>query len=796
VNTILRSTFLVHLLCAAPFACGQATGPAALQSPAVSETAQERATAAPFRFSQLQGPVEERVEQLLAEMTIDEKIGQLIQVYPADEQHLDHELATKIERGEVGSVFFPGSHTVPCEAQYVARELSRLGIPLLIARDVVHGFRTVQPIPLAQAATWNPSLVRRAAHSAAIESMTEGVDWTFAPMIDVCRDARWGRIAETLGEDPLLAGRLGGAMVAGFQNEDQQGNVRGVLACAKHYVGYGLSEGGRDYNRVSVSNADLHNVFLPPFRAAQRAGCRSIMTTFSEINGVPGTAHRELLHDILKGKWKYDGVVVSDWGSIPEMVTHGFASDNSVAAEMAINAGVDVDMCSPAFATHLRDLIADNQVSAERLDDAVRRVLTIKFQIFEGRKQVVDKATAINPRLVARQLVRESVVLLDNKQNQLPLNVDELKHVAVIGPLADAPAEQLGCWALDGDVSRSVTPLHDLQRRLGSKVELTYAPGVAYSFDPSESQIERAVEAARKADIALVYLGEDAVLSGEARSRSSLDLPGRQGELLRRVAATDTPVVLIVLAGRPLAIGNAIEQCQATLFAWHPGSMGGPGIHDVLFGVVAPSGKLPVTFPRSAGQVPIYYNHSNTGRPGPVDYRPLLGTDLRDLPKEFQYRSHYLDLPITPLFPFGFGLSYTQFAYSELSLDRSTITPGSVAKVRCKLTNTGSMAATETSQLYVRVKQDGVVRPVRELKGFCRSPLSPGESTMLEFAVPYSSLLYADNEGKHKVGSADVEVFVGTDSTTNLSQSLRLVDHASSAVPSVATSEAEQPEID
>ncbi|MEM8866279.1 MAG: beta-glucosidase BglX [Planctomycetota bacterium] len=790
MNTRRLATVLIVLVVGSvsPFAIAQTTGPSydapAATAPAVvAPQPADTQEAPPLRFDLIAGDLDQRIDRLIDQMTTAEKIGQLTQIYPSDDQ-LTEETAQRIRAGLIGSVFYPGKRSVAEEAQRIAREESRLGIPLLIARDVIHGLRTVFPIPLGQAATWNPALVEEGARIAADEAKSERIDWTFAPMVDISRDARWGRIAETLGEDPLLAGELAAAMVRGFQQE-QNGQITGVLACAKHFVGYGFAEGGRDYNRVSISQADLHNVALPPFKATVDAGCRTFMTTFSEVNGLPGTAHTPLLRDVLKRDWGFSGFVVSDWGSITEMVAHGFASDTADAAALSIQAGVDMDMCTLAYEKHLAELIDAGQLSTERLDDAVRRVLRCKVELASRSPQPVGMLLRPASLEAARETVRQSVVLLKN-DNILPLDETKLKQVAVIGPMADAPVQQLGCWSLDGKAEDSVTPLAALRDRLDGVAEVMYAPGAKNTFDEDASVIEKAAEVASQADVALLFVGEDATLSGEARCRVSLDMPGVQAELIEAVAETGTPTVLVFLAGRPMSIGDQVEQSEAVMFAWHPGTMAGPAIADLLFGDASPSGKLPVTFPRSVGQTPIYYAHPNTGRPSPDNYRPLVGSGEDDLPGEFQYRSHYLDEELGPQFPFGFGLSYTSFDYSSGSVSRQTIEPNDTITLSAKVTNTGTVDADEVVQLYVRDKVARSVRPVRELKGFQRIRLPAGQSKEVEFTLSTKDLAYRDNEGNLVVEPGEFTAGIGGDSTVELDMKFTLEEALTTAAPSAS----------
>ncbi|MGI9458333.1 MAG: beta-glucosidase BglX [Aeoliella sp.] len=727
-----------------------------------------------FRFDVVTGDTDHRIGRLLEQMTLDEKIGQLVQVYPEDDK-LSEELTARIRNGEIGSIFYPGDAEVVRKAQRIALVDSRLGIPLIVARDVVHGFRTVFPIPLGQAASWNPELVERAAGISAEEARSEGVGWTFAPMIDICRDPRWGRIAETFGEDTKLTSDLAAAMVRGFQLEDN-GKIHGLAACAKHYVAYGLAEGGRDYNRASVGRADLQNIYLPPFKSSVDAGCRTIMTTFSEVNGVPGTAHQRLINGVLKGDWRFRGMVVSDWGSITEMIAHGYCKDEEEAAKLAMLAGVDMDMCSPAFADHLAELVKQGIVPEARVDDAVRRVLRLKVDV-APRCESDEAVKLLSPKYkeAARELARQSVVLLKN-DGVLPLDANKLGKIAVIGPMADAPQQQLGCWALDGEEGDSVTPLAELRERLTGQAELLYARGANGTFGDDSSGIEEAVRIAEQADVVLLFVGEDALLSGEARSRADICVPGVQSALIEAIAKTGKPTALVFLAGRPLAIEEEMELANAVLFAWHPGTMAGPAIGDLLFGDASPSGKLPVTFPKSVGQVPLYYNHSNTGRPSPKNYKPLVGSSEEDLPEEFQYKSHYLDADPFPLFPFGFGLSYTTFEYSDISVgNSSSMRIGDTLTIGVTLTNMGDVLAAEVVQLYVRDHTARIVRPIRELKSYRRVRLRPGESKRVEFQLSAEDLAFKNGAGEQIIEPGDFSAWIGGDSATELGVEFRLL---------------------
>lgn len=762
--------------------------------------ARQSATAEVARFNSAAADRDAEIERLLAAMTLDEKIGQMCQVWP-ETGELTPAIQESLRSGEIGSLINCSTPELIAEAQRLVREESRLGIPLLVGRDVVHGYRTMFPIPLGQAASWNPALIERAAAVASEEAQSQGINWTFAPMVDVGRDPRWGRIAETLGEDPYLSGELAAAMVRGFQQE-RDGQLHGLIACAKHFAAYGVSEGGRDYNRASLSIADLHNTHLPPFHASLNAGCRTLMTTFSEVNGIPGTAHAYLLQEVLRDGWQFPGVVVSDWNSVIEMVAHGYSADQSEAARQAVNAGVHMEMVSPTFHQHLAELVGQGAVEQTAIDDAVRRVLRLKLElpaaesIEATQRTSVPPATAgatsklLRPRSLelARRAARESIVLLKNEGETLPLQREHLQKVAVIGPLADAPLSQLGCWAVDGRADDAITPLDALREALGESAEVAYSRGAPTSYSNDAGEIEAAKQAAAGADVVLLFVGEDAVLSGEARSRSTLDLPGVQTELVKAVAAAGKPIVMVVLAGRPLAIGAECDAADAVLYAWHPGTMGGPAIADLLLGVATPSGKLPVTFPKHVGQVPLYYSHTNTGRPSPTDFRPLSQTQGKDLAPAFQYSSHYLDGDPFPLFPFGYGLSYATFSYDGFELGAPSIDPRQTLAVRARITNSGPRAGVEIAQLYVRDVAGTLVRPVRELKAFRRVYLRPGESQPVEFALDADDLRYFNNEGRSVLEPGKFAVWVGGDSTATLGGEFELLAEASTeqAAPAVA----------
>ncbi len=698
-----------------------------------------------------------RIDTLLAEMTLAEKIGQLCQVQPEGRDQDD-----RVRAGGVGSLI----NVVGDDARHYQRlavEESRLGIPLLLGRDVIHGFATIFPIPLGQAASFDPAGVRDAAATAAREAAAAGVNWTFSPMLDVVRDPRWGRVAESFGEDTLLASRMGAAMVQGYQGE-------GLAACAKHFVGYGAAQGGRDYAETAIPPRQLRDVYLPPFEAAVRAGALTLMTGFNDLDGIPATANEALVRGVLKGEWLFDGLVVSDWTSITELVIHGCAADDADAARQALLAGVDMEMASRSYRDHLEQAIASGAVPIAYVDDAVRRVLGVKERLglfdhpFGPLRGPVSAAAAA---LQARQMAQRSCVLLKN-EDLLPLN-EGIGRVAVIGPLADAGADQLGCWVFDADHARTHSVLAGLRERLGAH-RVRFEPGLDSCRSHDEQGFAAALDAARAADVVVLCIGEDAGLSGEAHCRAYIDLPGAQQRLLDQLAATGTPVVAVVLSGRPLALAGVIDPARAVLMAWHPGSMGGPAIADLLFGE-PPSGRLPMTLPRSVGQIPLYYNHKNTGRPpDPDSPRAPSGTPLD--PRGFF--STYLDEDHRPLFPFGFGMSYTPFDYADLALSSPRLEPKGTLHVRMALRNVGARAGTEVVQLYVQDLCGSVTRPVKELKDFQRVTLQPGESRLVELVLAAEQLRFTGRDGLSILEPGRFRLWVGPHAQAGLSAEFEL----------------------
>ena len=712
--------------------------------------------------------IENKVETLLHKMTLEEKLGQMNQLSPWDFE----DLAKRVRKGEVGSILNVVNPEEVNKIQKIAVEESRLGIPLIVSRDVIHGYKTIFPIPLGQAATFNPEVVKEGARVAAIEASADGIRWTFAPMIDVARDPRWGRIAESCGEDPYLNAVMGTAMIKGYQG-DSLNDPTAIAACAKHFVAYGAAEGGRDYNSTFIPERVLRNVYLPPFKAAADAGCATFMTSFNDNDGVPSTANSFVLKDVLRKEWKYDGMVVTDWASALEMVNHGFCTDGKDAAEKSVNAGVDMEMVSETFIQNLKQSIAENKVSMETIDNAVRNILRLKFRL-----GLFDNPYVVTPQTVkyaekhlqtAKTAAEQSVILLKNENQTLPFT-DKIKTLAVIGPMADAPYEQMGTWVFDGEKEHTQTPLTAIKEMYGDKVKVLFEKGLEYSRDKNTAGIARAVSAARQADAVVVFVGEESILSGEAHSLANLNLQGAQSQLIKELAATGKPVVTVVMAGRQLVIADEVKVSDAMLYSFHPGTMGGPAIADILFGKVNPSGKTPVTFPRMSGQVPIYYAQHKTGRPANPTEMLIDEIPVEAGQTSVGCRSFYLDAGNSPLFPFGYGLSYTTFEYSNLSLASDKLTAQDTLSISFTLKNTGKYDGTEVVQLYVQDKVGSVTRPVKELKRFLRVTLKAGESTQVSLSLPVSELAFWGYDMNYTVEPGDFTLWVGTNSAEGLTK--------------------------
>ncbi len=707
--------------------------------------------------------LEKRIDDLLAKMTLEEKIGQMCQLSYGGGEQISADVRERLKKGQIGSFLNVSGLKTRNDLQRIAVKESRLGIPLVFGRDVIHGYRTVLPIPLGQSCSWNPDLVEKAARVAGEEAYSEGVDWTFAPMVDIARDPRWGRIAEGCGEDPFLTSAFAAAMVKGFQGKSLN-DVGSIAACAKHYVGYGAAEGGRDYNTTWIPERQLRDVYLPSFHAAAGAGAATFMSSFNEINGVPASANAFTLRQVLRREWGFDGFVVSDWESTQEMINHGFCADRVEVAKRSALAGVDMEMVSECYRSYLADLVKKGEVPAAVVDNAVRAILRIKFRkgLFERpMTEPAQEKVLMTPEhfAVAKQLATQSLVLLKNEQDVLPLSESAVR-IAVIGPLADSPVDQMGCWTMDGRREDVVTPLAAIRRLLGEQ-KVAYAAGLKSSRDLDTAGFAEATAAASSADAAILFVGEEAALSGEARSRAFLGLPGAQEDLVQAVAKTGKPVVLVIMAGRPLTFSAVTPKVRAVLYAWHPGTAGGPAVADVLFGKVSPSGRLSVSFPRTVGQVPIYYAHKNTGRP-PSEKSLGIPTGTPLDPKGFD--SKYLDVDFTPEYPFGYGLSYARVKYTDLTLPSPRIGPKDTLTVRGTVTNTGTRQADEVVQLYVRDLFASVTRPVKELKGFRRVTLNPGQAQTVEFTLKADDLAFWNDRMEFRPEPGRFHVWIGPNS--------------------------------
>ena len=667
------------------------------------------------------------MDDLLSRMTLEEKIGQMNQLDPGWETEAKEAL---IREGKVGSIFnIVGAKEIN-RLQRMAVEETRLGIPLVAARDVIHGFRTIYPIPLGQGATWNPELAEKAAALTAEEAKSAGIQWTFSPMVDVARDPRWGRVAEGYGEDTYLTSTMAAAVVRGYQNSPAH-----IAACVKHFAGYSASEGGRDYNTTWIPEVLLRDVYLPPFKAALDAGAMSVMCSFNDWNGLPSSANPHLNIDILRGEWQSDALLVSDWGSGSDLVPHGLCADKKEAALRCINARMEMDMQGYIYNDYLAELVQEGRVEEKQIDECVRSILRLKYRLglFDHPYVPEDSAIAYTPEalVLATELVEQGTVLLKN-EDVLPL---KQQKVLVCGPLADQQKEQLGTWVFDGEPEHSVTPLKAL-RDMGMKVQ--YEPGLQYSRDKRTSDFAKTVAAARKSDVILFFSCEEAILSGEARCRAELSLPGAQTELLTELKKTGKPIVLVVMAGRPLTIGKEVEMADAVLYSFHGGTMTGPGLANVLTGKAVPSGRLPMTFPKMVGQIPFYYNRLNSGRPCADD--AVLMDDIPAGAPQFSIgaSSYWLESTVEPLFPFGFGLSYTTFEYGEIDVKEN----GEQIEVSGTITNTGTTDAYEVAQLYVHQCSGNLARPICELKGFRKIFIPAGESRTVSFTLTPEQLGY------------------------------------------------------
>jgi beta-glucosidase len=720
-----------------------------------------------------QQKMNEFITTLMKKMTLDEKIGQLNQYasnWSTGPVSPEGNKIQEIREGKVGSLLNVKGVDKTSNLQAAAMQ-SRLKIPLLFGLDVIHGYKTTFPIPLAEAASWDLQAIEQSARIAAIETAAAGVHWTFAPMVDIARDPRWGRVMEGAGEDTYLGSLIAKARVKGFQGNGL-GSLDAVMACVKHFAAYGAAIGGRDYNSVDMSERTLWETYLPPFRAAAEAGAATFMNSFNDLNGIPATGNAYLQRDILKGKWKFKGFVVSDWNSIGEMVPHGYAADKYDAAGKAITAGNDMDMESRCYTANLVKLVKDGKVSEAIIDDAVRRILIKKYEMglfddpFRYCNEQREKEAINNPehRVIARDIAQKSIVLLKNQDNLLPLS-KTYKTIAVIGTLARSKEDMLGFWNVPWPDNSDVVSLWEgLEKKVGSHTKLLYAEGAGVS-DTSKAGFAEAVNTAMQSDVVIVSVGEQRSMSGEAKSRSNIHLPGVQEALIKALYATGKPIIVIINAGRPLIFDWTADNAPAILYTWWLGSEAGNAIANVLFGDYNPSGKLPMTFPRMEGQIPIYYNHFNTGRPAPENTKVV------------NFRSGYIDLPKTPKFAFGYGLSYTTFKYDALKLSDSAITNRKHLDVSFTLTNTGKVAGEEVAQLYIRDHVASVVRPVKELKGFEKVYLMPGESKIIHFTIDRDKLSFYNQKLEWKAEPGTFTLMIGTASDNiQLQSSFQLID--------------------
>ncbi len=708
-----------------------------------------------------QKSIDQKVTELMAKMTLEEKIGQLNQynddITATGPITKDADKAGQVRAGKLGSILnaIGAKNTKNWQDQAMQ---SRLKIPLLFGQDVIHGFRTTFPIPLGETATWDMNLIEKSARIAATEASAYGIHWTFAPMVDIGRDPRWGRVMEGAGEDTYLGTLVGKARVKGFQGNGL-GNKDAVMACAKHFAAYGAAVGGRDYNSVDMSLRQLHETYLPPFKAVSDIGVATFMNSFNDINGIPATGNKYIQRDLLKGVWNFQGFVVSDWGSIGEMIPHGFAKDNKDAALKAIIAGSDMDMESRSYTNHLSELVKEGKVDIQFVDDAVRRILTKKYELglfddpyrFINEKREKEQANNPEHRKFAREIGAKSIVLLKNENQLLPLS-PTTKKVAIIGPFAKATVENHGFWsiAFPDDSQRIVTQFDGIKAQLDKNSELLYAKG-CNANDNDKSLFAEAVETAKKADVVIMTLGEGHAMSGEAKSRSNIHFSGVQEDLLKEIAKTGTPIILMINAGRPLVFDWASENIPTIVYTWWLGTEAGNSIADVLFGKINPGGKLPMTFPRNEGQIPIYYNHYNTGRPAKNN------TDRN-------YVSAYIDLDNDPAYPFGFGLSYTTFQYSDVNVSATQLKGNQTLTASVTLTNSGNYDGEEVVQLYIRDLVGKVVRPVKELKGFQKIFLKKGESKTVSFNITPEDLKFYDDELNFDWESGEFDIMIGTNS--------------------------------
>ena len=707
--------------------------------------------------------IERKIDSILSKMTLKEKVGQLVQIVGEPDY-----LENFIKEGKVGSILIGTG--IPGEVnrlQKIAME-SGLKIPLVFAHDVIHGYYTIYPVPLGETASWNPEIVKKDAHLAAMESASQGTKWTFAPMVDIARDPRWGRIMEGSGEDPFLGSIMAAARVEGFQGNDLN-DPYSIAACAKHFVAYGAAQAGREYNTVDISERSLREIYLPPFKAAVDAGVATIMSAFNDLNGIPASANYHTLTEILKDKWKFKGLVVSDYNSIGELVNHEIAKDKYEAAKEAFLAGVDVDMVGDRgigdiYSPNLEKLVNNGKISIDKINESVKRVLRVKFKLGLFDHPYTDtvfyKAHLISKEereKIVRQSADESIVLLKNTNNILPIKKN-IGSIALIGPLANDQKDLIGGWSCAGSPDNAVSVLKGISNKVSSKTKINYVQGCNIN-DSVETEFENAADAAKKSDLVIMVVGESSEMSGEASSRVNLGLPGVQEKLVEKVYGLGKPTVVILMNGRPLTIDWISENVPAILETWFLGDQAGNAIADVLFGDYNPSGKLPVTFPRSVGQIPIFYNHKNTGRPPDPNNK---------------FTSKYIDSPVTPLYPFGYGLSYTTFNYKNIRTDKSEISKNDSLTVSIDLTNIGNLEGDEVVQLYIHDKVRSISPPVKELKGFKKISLKAGESRTVKFRITPGMLSFLDKDLKPVIEPGIFDIMIGGNSVDLLSTSFEV----------------------
>jgi len=701
--------------------------------------------------------ISKRVDTLLSQMTLDEKIGQINQ-YSGNWEQTGPKAVTpiildEIAQGRVGSLLnVHGAATTRSLQQYAMK--SRLRIPLLFAQDVIHGYKTTFPIPLAEAASWDIKAIEKSARIAATEASSSGIHWTFAPMLDICRDPRWGRVMEGAGEDSYLGSIIGAARVRGFQGNGV-GSVNALIACAKHFAGYGASMAGRDYNTTDISDRTLWEVYLPPFESVVKEGVGSFMTAFNDLNGVPATGNKFLLTEVLRKKWGFNGMVVSDWGAIGELIPHGFAKDGKEAACKALLAGCEIDMESHLYKNHLKQSVLDGEIDEKVIDEAVRHILYKKFELglfedpykFSDEKREKETLGNAANKAFAREIAAKSIVLLKNNNEILPLT-KKYKKISLIGPLMKSKADMRGSWSIvrwgDSDI---VSPYEGIQKRAPKGTELIYSKGCDISTN-DRSGFTQAIEVANNSDVVIMAMGESWNMSGEAKSRTDISLPGIQEELIKEIVATGKPVVVLLMAGRPMTFEWTAANAGSVLYTWWLGNEAGNAIADVLFGDYNPAARLPITIPRSVGQIPLFYNNKNTGR-------PLIDE------KNVSYVSAYIDSPNTPLYSFGYGLSYTQFEYSSLELSNRQIGKSETLTVKCKVRNVGKYAGEEVVQLYLRDISASVTRPVKELKGFDKIFVKAGETREVEFKIGKEQLAFYDINMNWTIECGMFELMIG-----------------------------------